>query len=391
MDHASTLHALPTISAPELLAREDAVVIDLRSPAEFAEDHVPGARNVPLLDDLERALVGRLYKRVSPQAAFESARDSVAAKLEGLVRELCACAGAELPERAPEAIFTALTAGGVAGLEAALARTESGSVPDSPVVLHCWRGGMRSRSVVALLRELGLDRAVGLEGGYKGYRKSVLRQLERWQSQPGFVLRGMTGVGKTLVLREIERLRPGWTIDLEGLARHRSSILGGVGLEPVSQKTFDSRLAQRLRAGLPAAPVFEGESRKVGDVIVPASVWSAMNASASIELRASTARRVEVLMADYLEREEARDELRARLPFIERRLGPVKWAGVLVELFDARREPELVELLLEHYYDPLYRHSGARHTIDVEIDAEDAGRAAREVVAWIEARPAQRR
>jgi len=228
---------------------------------------------------------------------------------------------------------------------------------------------------------------VALARGYKGYRDEVRGELERFIAPETFVLRGLTGVGKTLTLRELEVVRPGWTVDLEGLAGHRSSILGAVGLAPASQKAFESRLAARLRRGLSGPLVLEGESRKVGDSILPPRLWSALSSGVSIELTAPTARRVEVLCEDYLATPERRAELRARLPFLERRLGVRAWADKLVGLLDEGRDGELAELLLEHYYDPLYRHSGASHLPAVSIDASDPARAALEVARWIEARP----
>ena len=111
-----------------------------------------------------------------------------------------------------------------------------------------------------------------------------------------FVLRGLTGVGKTLVLRELERIRPGWTLDLEGHAQHRSSILGMIGLEPVGQKAFESDIATRLRAGFPAdLVVYEGESRKVGDRIVPERVWDSLITGKNPKLTTTVERRVEAL------------------------------------------------------------------------------------------------
>ena len=385
MQRAHLRHEVPVVAASELLASPDAVVVDLRAPGEFAEDHVPGAVNVPLFDDVGRALIGTLYARASPEAAFARARELVGGHLGALVAAVCDAADERVPTDALDALFAEMTAGGLADLEAALPLAPSG-LPERPVVLHCWRGGMRSRSVVALMRALGLSRAVGLEGGYKGYRREVLRELDLWRAPPTYVLRGLTGVGKTLVLRELEALRPRWTIDLEGIAGHRSSILGRVGLAPVTQKTFESGLAARLRAGFPGPVVFEGESRKVGDAIIPESMWAAMGAGTSIELVASTASRVRVLMDDYLADERRRAELREALPFLEERLGPKTWAGRLTGLLDARRDAELAELLLEHYYDPLYRHSEARHDYAVTIASDDPARAAREVAAWIEAR-----
>jgi tRNA 2-selenouridine synthase len=385
MEGTRTLHAVPAVGAVELLERADATVVDLRSPAEFVEDHLPGALNVPLLGDVERALVGRLYGRVGPEAAFAEARELV----RGGVLELARGAFAAAAERAPhptqvEAVFQSLTSEGLAGLEQSTPTAPVG-VPDRALVLHCWRGGLRSRSVVALLRALGLRRAVQLARGYKGYRDEVRGQLERFAAPRTFVLRGLTG--KTLTLRELERLRPGWTVDLEGLAGHRSSILGSVGLDPASQKAFESRLAARLRLGLTGPLVLEGESRKVGDSILPPRLWSALSSGVSIELTAPTARRVEVLCEDYLATPERRAELRARLPFLEQRLGVRAWAGRLVGLLDEGRDGELAELLLERYYDPLYRHSGAGHVPATSIEASDPARAALEIARWIEARP----
>ena len=386
MSRAVLATPVPVASSELVLAARDALVVDLRAPAEHAEDHLPGALNVPLFDDEERALVGTLYRRASPQVAFEAGRRIAREHIGGLVARIAAAASWDLPAADLERRLDALTEGGIEGLEAGLEPRAIARLPERAVVLHCWRGGLRSRSVVAFLRALGLERAVGLAEGYRGYRRGVLHQLETWQAPPSFVLRGLTGVGKTLVLRELERIRPGWTLDLEGLAGHRSSVLGMVGLAPCTQKTFETRLAARLRAGLPGRVVLEGESRKVGDAIVPPSVWRALEQGVALELVADTPRRVRVLLDDYLAREENRAPLRAQLPFIERRLGPRKWDGALVALLDRRRDAELVELLLEHYYDPLYRHSEQRHAYAGRFDARDPAACAAELARWIEAR-----
>ncbi len=377
---------IPLVAAERVLAQADAVVIDLRSPAEFAEDHLPGAHNVPLFDNAERAIIGTLYAKLSPSAAFDEGRVRTRARIGELVATVARIARWEPPAVDLAERVERLTADGIDGLEGALESALTDELPADAVVLSCWRGGLRSRSVVALLRELGLERAVCIDGGYREYRRRVRTELDAWQAPPAFVLRGWTGVGKTLVLREIERLRPGWTIDLEQLAGHRSSILGMVGLEPCSQKTFESRLAERLRAGTPGLCVFEGESRKVGDVIVPDTAWRALVSGTNIELFASTAQRCRVLIDDYLEDDANRVHLAQQLPFIEERLGPKRWEGKLVELLDAERDHELVEILLERYYDPLYAHSEKKHTIHTRIDSEDPLRAARDVVAWIETR-----
>lgn len=383
--HLTPTH-VPVLDVDALGRLPRPLVIDLRSPGEFAVDHVPGARNVPLFDDVERAVIGALYARHSPQAAFDEGRERAVARIEGLTRRIAELAGWEVPPVDLGERVRAMCAGGIERLEGDLLPLATDEPPAAPVVLHCWRGGLRSRSVVALLRSFGLERAVGLAGGYKAYRRSVMEALEAWRAPQSYVLRGLTGVGKTLVLRELERLRPAWTLDLEALAGHRSSILGMVGLEPCTQKAFESRLLSRTRRLSRERLVVEGESRKVGDIVLPRRVWDAVQGGVDLELHAPLERRVEVLVADYLAEAQNRAQLARQLPFLEERLGP-RFAGELVGLLARGRERELVEILLERYYDPLYRHSESRHDYRARFDATQPAAAAAAIVEWIEARP----
>jgi tRNA 2-selenouridine synthase len=391
-----SVSAVPAVGVEALTAARRAgvalLIVDLRSPAEFAEDHLPGAQNVPLFDDAERALVGTLYRCESPQRAFDAGRAIASRRARALVDRIAELSGWSAPPGDLAELVRARTERGFAAFEAAHAaeRAElaefAGELPARAVVLSCWRGGMRSRSVAALLRQLGCDRAVLLDGGYRAWRAHVAAALAAARPPRSYVLRGLTGTGKTLLLREIERLRPGWTIDLEDLAQHRSSILGMVGRSPRSQKAFESLLLERLERGFPGGlAVLEGESRKVGDVVLARAVWEAIDGGVAIEVTASAERRVDVLLADYLAEPQSRAELAARLPFIEERLGP-SWSGRLSGLLERGRERELAALLLERYYDPLYRHSerGRRyaHSVANDVPAE----AARAIVEWIEAR-----
>jgi len=375
---------VPMASVGDVLAAAPRLLVDLRSPAEYAEDHLPGALNVPLFDDDERALIGTLYARRSPEEAFEEGARRTRAKIQALVSELAARAGWSDVAEDLEARVEALCVHGIQRLERELAPAPT-PVGRASVVLCCWRGGLRSRAMVAFLRGLGHAEVVGVEGGYRAYRSEVRARVAAWQAPPSFVLRGLTGVGKTLVLRALARLRPGWVLDLEELAGHRSSILGMVGLEPASQKLFESRLAARLERGFGPVCVVEGESRKVGNVELPPPVWRAVDEGVGLELVAPLARRVEVLCADYLARADSRAELARQLPFIEARLGP-EFEGKLVGLLAAGGEGELVELLLERYYDPLYRHSEGGRSYAARFEADDPEAAAHALVAWIEAR-----
>ena len=377
---------LPAVDVAAVLA-SDLPVVDLRSPGEFADDHLPGAANVPLFDDAERALVGTLYKQASPEQAFEAGLSIVEDKVADLVVGTARAAGHGSLDRSKALErMREIARGGKRGLERRIASEPAcdGDHREGAFVVHCWRGGLRSQSVCALLRELGLP-ALQLRGGYKAYRRHVLDRLAELELPPALVLRGLTGVGKTLVLHELERLAPGLTIDLEGLAEHRSSILGAAGREPVSQKTFESRLVERHDRGCPhGRVVFEGESRKVGDVILPERLWRSLKQGVDLRLVAPLERRVQVLVEDYLAQEGSEAHLREKLPFLEQRIGSTRFAGVLVDLLDTGRHAELVEVLLERYYDPLYRHSEPSHRVAAEFDASDPAACARAVLAWID-------
>lgn len=362
---------LASVSYAVAAAAPGARFVDLRSPAEFAEDHVPGAANAPLFDDRQRAVVGTLYRKVSPAVAFEHGLAIVEERLAGLIEEIL---GLPVERAAWLPHFRALTAPDAdrdfrSGFESAGA----GELPARPLVLHCWRGGMRSRSVVALLGALGFAQAVHLDGGYKGYREWIRARLAAIDpATPLVVLRGPTGVGKTRVLGELERAAPGCTIDLEACARHRSSILGDVGLSPASQKAFESALVERLGRLGPPPWFVEGESRKVGDALVPAALFQAMEGGIQVRLDASMAQRVEVLAGDYLPSPAHAAELRARLPFLEQRLGRT-WVGRLSAWLDEGRWREVAEVLLERYYDPRYGHHDRRRHWAASFDVAATG------------------
>ena len=375
---------IPVVRAQDLWRVHSRVVIDLRSPSEFAEDHVPGAVSVPLFDDVQRALVGTLFRQVSPSAAFEEGRAIVREKIRALVGDIARHSGLRPDADDLEARVAAMTSGGYERFFSELGAARRIEAPRNPVVFTCWRGGLRSRSVLAFVRSIGMREAALLEGGYRSYRASICAEIEGFAFPPAFVLRGLTGVGKTLVLRAIERMRPGWTLDLEGLAEHRSSLLGMVGLEPCSQKMFESRFAMRLRAGFPGFFVVEGESRKVGDMILPKGVWSAMSSGTSSQISASLESRVRVLCDDYLASPNSRAELAQQLPRVESRMRRKHGAPSLVSMLESGARTELVQTLLEHYYDPLYRHTDKDQMYAANFEADDPERAANVIVAWIE-------
>ncbi|MCH2100598.1 MAG: tRNA 2-selenouridine(34) synthase MnmH [Planctomycetes bacterium] len=369
---------LPTFSCATVLASK-AQIVDLRSPAEYARDHLPGAMSVPLFDDQQRAIVGTLYKRESPEAAYKAGLEMAE---NGMGERLAAILGRPVPPEEWRERFTELAARlrkqmrepGVLLEE----QSDLRALGDQPLILHCWRGGMRSQSVALLLRALGEDRVGLLPGGYKSYRNWVMQRIERLRGDDFqlFVLRGATGVGKTEVLRALEARRPGCTLDLEGLAGHRSSVLGAVGLEPASQPAFESGLLQRIEA-LRAGPIFvEGESRKVGDVVLPRGLYVAMQTAPQLKLTAPIVARVERLGEDYLGKgclyglaDDRRLQACARaLDGLRAKLGDARVDGMQAELREGAWRG-VTERLLHAHYDPLYSHGECGRSYLAEFDA----------------------
>jgi tRNA 2-selenouridine synthase len=297
-------------------------VIDVRSPAEFAEDHIPGAINLPVLDNDERATVGTLYVTDS----FEARRVGAALVAAHLAEHL----------RSP-----------------ALAGRPANWRP----LVNCWRGGMRSGSMVQVMRMVGWD-AQTLSGGYKSWRKHVLAQVEaRTPLLPLRVLCGATGSAKTRVLQELAR-QGAQVLDLEAMAQHKGSVLGGLPGEPQpSQKMFETRLVDAMGRLDPQRPVYvEAESRRIGRIAVPTPLIERMRASDCVEIDAPRAARVEFLLRDY---EWLTQDIDALVALIEQLKG--LQANSTLERWTAwAREREfarLVDELLELHYDPQYGRS----------------------------------
>lgn len=299
--------------------------IDVRSPAEFAEDHIPGALNHPVLDDGERARVGALHA-VSP---FEARR-----------------------------LGAALVARNIAKmLETAFAERPREWTP----LVYCWRGGQRSRAVAHVLNEVGW-RAVQLDGGYRAYRRHVVAQLAVEPARYRFVvLCALTGSGKSQLLRALAEAGA-QTLDLEHMARHRGSLLGEVpGVTQPSQKLFETELLSALGTLDARRPVYiESESRRIGAIQLPDALLERMRAGTAIVVHTPLPQRVALLKSEYAH------FLRSPTPLLER-LRPLialygkaayaRWEA----LADDGEWDALIGELLETHYDPLYGRSLARH------------------------------
>jgi tRNA 2-selenouridine synthase len=309
----------------EELADAD-TLIDVRSPAEYAEDHIPGAINCPVLDNDERILIGTLYKQVSP---FEAKKRGAALVARNIARHL---------------------------EEQFLERPKSWRP-----VIYCWRGGQRSGAMTTIFRSVGWD-ARQLDGGYKSYRRQVVAELETLPRQFKYrVLCGATGSAKSRILQAIGELGE-QIVDLEALACHKGSVLGVLPDSPQpGQKMFESQLMLALRQLDPARPVYvEAESRKIGRLQVPDAMIESIRAGDCAAIEASLPARVEFLLRDYDYFLQDPAWLNTRLEALKALRGGetiTRWQ----EHASAGRWRELVGELLAGHYDPLYEHSQNRN------------------------------
>jgi tRNA 2-selenouridine synthase len=301
-------------------------LIDARSPAEFALDHIPGAINCPVLDDEERRIVGTLYKQ---QGAFEARRVGGAMVAANIARHL--------KERF------------------------SDRPADWKPLIYCWRGGLRSGSMVTWLRLVGWD-AQQLAGGYKSWRRHVITQLALLCPQLDLrVLCGATGSAKTRVLQALA-LQGRQVLDLEGLAAHKGSLLGALpGMPQPSQIAFETRIAELLERIDPAQPLYvEGESRRIGRLDVPLPLVTHMRASRCIEIEATPEARLAYLLRDYAYLGDDPEALSRQLGLLKELHGKAvigrwqQWAA-------AGELPALFAELTALHYDPAYKRSQASH------------------------------
>jgi tRNA 2-selenouridine synthase len=301
----------------ELQKKKKLVLIDVRSPSEYEEFTIGDSENIPLFDDGERVEIGTMYKQVSVQAAKERGLEIVSAKLPAFIKQF-----ADIPEQK---------------------------------VVYCWRGGMRSKTTATVLSLMGI-RAYRLHGGIREYRKWVLETLEQFEFKPHcIVLNGYTGTGKTKILRQLAS--EGYPVlDLEGLAGHRGSIFGQIGLKPRNQKSFEGALVHELIRLNDEPVVFvEAESKRVGKVTLPELVIRAKEEGTQFFLDLPKEERIRIILDDYEPHKHPEECIRA-FEYIKKRIHtPI--AHEIEKHLQEGNYPEATALLLEYYYDERYEHA----------------------------------
>ncbi|MCA0906010.1 tRNA 2-selenouridine(34) synthase MnmH [Ruegeria marisrubri] len=320
----------------QLYAHGFDTVIDVRSPAEFAEDHLPGAINLPVLNNEERARVGTMYVQESPF----------------LARKL----GAALVFR-----------NAANHIEQRLSHHEGSWRP----LVYCWRGGQRSGSFTWMLQQIGW-RADVIEGGYRTYRRLVNAYLYDDPLPHRLVaLDGYTGTAKTELLALL-RSRGVQVLDLEALANHRGSLLGERPGGQPSQKAFESALAGALCAMDTARPVvIEAESSRIGSLILPPSLWNALCAAPRVNITAPLEARAAYLVQAYDDILSDGDRLRDRLSPLRFHRGHEVVDGWM-QLIEAGQKQVLTQALMEQHYDPAYAKSRRSRSVEVLSDIEIA-------------------
>ena len=341
-----------TIPCGEAMAQLGAfdAIIDVRSPSEFALDHVPGAISCPVLDDDERARIGTLHK---VDSAFAAKRRGAALVARNIARHL----------------------------EEQLADKPRQWRP----LVYCWRGGQRSGALVHVLSAIGWP-ARQLEGGYRAFRRHVVAELETLPQRYRMrIVCGPTGSGKSRLLRHLAKCGA-QVLDLEEIAQHRGSVLGALPLPQPSQKQFETRLWSSLRCFDPRRVVFaESESRKVGQLRLPDALIAHMRAAECVQLQLPPAARVRLLRDEYAHFEADGPGLMRQLDCLVALHGHERveaWKRLAAE----HRWDEMVRRLLEEHYDPAYHRSINRNflhaaaatevTLDSESEADFARAAA---------------
>jgi tRNA 2-selenouridine synthase len=335
------------LSCAEALARLQSfdAVIDVRTPAEFEEDHLPGAINCPVLSEAERAQVGTMYKQIG---SFEAKKVGAALVARNIAHHI-------------DTLFL-------------------DKPRDWKPLVYCWRGGNRSGAMAHILARIGWP-AMQLEGGYREYRRHVNQELAELPARFSFkVICGTTGSGKSHLLRTLAA-SGAQVLDLELLAAHRGSVLGNLpGAPQPAQKAFESGIWETLRGFDPERPVFvESESKKVGKLRVPDALMDRMRDSDCVALSLPLQRRVELLMEEYSHFIADPAALNAQLGCLVKMHGHeriVRWQAMALEGSMA----QLVEELLREHYDPAYLRSIGRNFGRVEsavpVEMEEISEAA---------------
>lgn len=318
------------ISVEQLIKDKDAYVVDVRTECEYNDGCIPGARNMPIFNEVEREEIGICYKNKSINEAKRIGLKYGSEKL-------------------------------VTYFDIALKNSRE----HKNTVFYCWRGGLRSGVIASTLSSLGL-RVLQLEGGYKSFRKFVINSLGQYQGRFKYiVLHGNTGVGKTAMLNKLDEM--GYPVlNLEKLANNKGSFFGGIGCgKPIGQKMFESLLLQKLSTLSSDYIIVESESKRIGKVILPDFIVEGIRSGHHILIKTDLTNRIERLVNEYSlcsSKDEADELLINCLDRMRKNLGNAQVDYLISEVVNSNYHLVATKLLTD-YYDPLYSHSESKYGV----------------------------
>lgn len=320
------------------------ILIDVRSPSEFKTENIPGSINIPIFDDEQRELIGKTYIQDSPDLAKKIGIEVASKRLPDIYDQV-----SKLDKEYDKLIF------------------------------FCARGGFRSSSLVSLFMTIGVN-SFKLDKGYKGYRKYINDNLPEVIKGVKFVvLYGNTGTGKTDILKSLQDSGKD-ILDLEGCANHRGSLLGGVGLgDQSTQKTFESLVYKSLKERRTNLVFVEGESKKIGKVVIPEYIYSVMNNGINFCIESNLEIRIDNILRDYVHGTDA--ELISALNYLRQQLGH-ELVESYIEMINKDQYREVIGDLMIKYYDPHYEYKNRQYIHSFEnIESQIT---ATNIIEWIE-------
>lgn len=338
------------ISLDKVINDKDCVFIDVRSPNEYEDNHIVGAVNIPLLDDEERKIIGTLYKHDGKEEAVKKGFDFVSPKLKEIYEEVL-----KLKQKYKK------------------------------IVVYCFRGGMRSRSLVDLLNGLGIE-CYQLEGGYKAYRTYSQNYIDKMDKDFEFIiLHGGTGVGKTDILYELEN--QGYqVINLEDLAQNSGSVFGYLSFdnEPPTQKYFESLIFDMVNNMDKRYIFVESESKRIGRNQVPDTLMKMIANGKHILVNLNLEDRSKRLVDQYVKSSKKDDDkVAGSIESLKKRFGSEKVESLKKELED-KNYMEIARVLIRDYYDPLYQYSIDKYEYDMVLDSQNVEETVEKLMSYHE-------